>query len=334
MDRTRRITSTIGDSSRRLGYLNLQRDGYLRNSLANSTWSTYNVGMRKYIRFCSQLHFPVWPLRENILELFVTSLAPSLSYKTIKVYLCGVQAYARIEGLGNAIAEMPRLPCVLRGIRRAQGDSFNRPPRCPITLQNLRTLLDYLSTQATPANCAMLACACTMAFFGMLRVSEYTCPSSTRFDANTNLLVNDVSINVHRSLAYIKIKASKTDPFRQGAIVKLGVTGTAICPVQALLSYLRVRRDVAGPLFVFSNGHFLTRRHISTAIQGALGRDASVDTHSLRIGGASALAAANTPAYVIQILGRWKSDAFLQYLRFPDDRALVSTQIMAVDGTK
>ena len=43
-------------------------------------------------------------------------------------------------------------------------------------------------------------------------------------------------------------------------------------------------------------------------------------SHSLRIGDASALAAAGTPSWVIQLTGRWKSLAFLQYIR------LASTQ--------
>ena len=38
-------------------------------------------------------------------------------------------------------------------------------------------------------------------------------------------------------------------------------------------------------------------------------------THSLRIGGASMLAAAGVPDYVIQTQGRWKSLAFLEYIR-------------------
>jgi hypothetical protein len=37
--------------------------------------------------------------------------------------------------------------------------------------------------------------------------------------------------------------------------------------------------------------------------------------HSLRIGGASMLAAAGLPDYVIQKQGRWKSLAFLEYIR-------------------
>ena len=38
-------------------------------------------------------------------------------------------------------------------------------------------------------------------------------------------------------------------------------------------------------------------------------------THSLRIGGASMLAAAGRPDYEIQKLGRWKSLAFLEYIK-------------------
>jgi hypothetical protein len=38
-------------------------------------------------------------------------------------------------------------------------------------------------------------------------------------------------------------------------------------------------------------------------------------THSLRIGGASMMAAAGRPDYEIQKQGRWKSLAFLEYIR-------------------
>ena len=161
-----------------------------------------------------------------------------------------------------------------------------------------------------------------MAFFGLLRVSEYTCPTVSRFDPERHLSVADVTIVPSSRLAHVCIKASKTDPFRVGAVVRLGYTGTSICPVSALIAYLQSRAPVRGPLFVFENGRFLTRRHISTVIRGALGQHVSADTHSLRIGGASALAALHTPAYVIQTLGRWRSDAYRDYLRLPDDYIL------------
>ena len=80
-----------------------------------------------------------------------------------------------------------------------------------------------------------------------------------------------------------------------------------------------------GPLFIFSNGRFLTRRHVAALLVGALGQDINLNTHSFRIGGASALATANVPAYQIQLLGRWKSDAFLRYIRLSDEHVSVTT---------
>ncbi len=48
----------------------------------------------------------------------------------------------------------------------------------------------------------------------------------------------------------------------------------------------------------------------------SLGLDPSrYSSHSLRIGGASVMAAAGLPDYVIQLIGRWKSLAFLTYIR-------------------
>jgi len=52
------------------------------------------------------------------------------------------------------------------------------------------------------------------------------------------------------------------------------------------------------------------------ACMAAIGLDATqYGAHSLRIGGATALASLDAPAYVIQRLGHWSSDAYLRYLR-------------------
>ena len=58
---------------------------------------------------------------------------------------------------------------------------------------------------------------------------------------------------------------------------------------------------------------------LSKAIK-KVARDMGLDsnryrTHSLRIGGASMMAAAGRPDYEIQKQGRWKSLAFLEYIR-------------------
>ena len=70
----------------------------------------------------------------------------------------------------------------------------------------------------------------------------------------------------------------------------------------------------------------------------AFGLDATrYSTHSMRIGGASILAAAGVPDYIIQLAGRWKSLAFLQYIRLADIaykkaiNALTNKDLLTVD---
>lgn len=52
----------------------------------------------------------------------------------------------------------------------------------------------------------------------------------------------------------VRIKASKTDPFRVGVDIYVGKTDNLLCPVIAMLTYLVVRGSGAGPLFKFQDG--------------------------------------------------------------------------------
>ena len=102
-------------------------------------------------------------------------------------------------------------------------------------------------------------------------------------------------------MATVFIKSSKTDPFRQGVIVRLAVLNHPLCPVKALFRYIAIRGAEQGPLFIYSNGAFLTRIHLADLLCRSLPFVPNVNTHSFRRGGASALAAAGTPEHVIQI---------------------------------
>ena len=98
-------------------------------------------------------------------------------------------------------------------------------------------------------------------------------------------------------------------------------TNVPICPFSAMAHYLSLRGHLgAGPLFVLSNGQFLTREHIVLVLARAFPRIPSVlmGSHSFRIGGASRLCALGVPDATIQILGRWSSAAFKKYLHLSD----------------
>ena len=298
--------------------LSMQRGNYVSMCLAPNTQRTYRTGVNHYRQFCTHLGVATLPLNENVLELFCVSLARRVGHKSIRVYLCGVQLESTLSGFSQHIKAMGRLHYVLRGIKIAQGQSHNRTPRVPVTLPNLRTILHMLNLNYPPHDRDMLSSAILLAFFGLFRVSEYTSPSPTFFQQGSTLCLPDIQLNFHRKMIYINLKVSKTDPFRCGVVVRISGTGSEICPFRALVKYFRSRGSSPGPLFMFSDGSYLTREHVRHVLQTFIPTE-NVNTHSLRQGGASALAAIGVSPYVIQHLGRWSSDAYTRYIQFSDN---------------
>ena len=306
-----------------------QKYVFLASSLAPNSLSTYQTGLNHYIKFCQLFNIvPIFPLSESVLENFCVYLQVKVAYKSIKVYLCGVQYWSYLNGYNEEIADMDRLHYVLQGIRRSQGGSRDRPQRPPISWNMLTVICDYIATTYTRSDGFMLTAAVLLAYFGMLRISEYTIPGQNNFDPSAHLTVNDVTILRARRVAQVFLKKSKTDPFRKGVAIRVGVLNHRLCPVKALIRYLVVRGPKPGPLFLFSNGIFLTRAHIHDILIKSLPDVPFVNTHSFRSGGATALANAGIPAYVIQILGRWKSRAYATYVQYSDKYIITVNQHM------
>ena len=112
---------------------------------------------------------------------------------------------------------MYRLQKVLTGIKQSQ-----EPPklnRHPITIQILVSIYNFIQPpQTCNVDHIMLWAAFTLAFFGFLRASEFTCNSSS-FDPTVHLCLRDVTFvpNIESpNPMLISIKQSKTDPFRKG----------------------------------------------------------------------------------------------------------------------
>uniref|UniRef100_A0A7M5X404 Uncharacterized protein n=3 Tax=Clytia hemisphaerica TaxID=252671 RepID=A0A7M5X404_9CNID len=294
--------------------------GLLKDSLAPSTQATYMSGIRSYINFCDSHGLIPFPSSEALLCFFsVFSFNRGIACKTIKVYITGVLHQNSMLGSSLPLALMPILHRVIRGIRRRQGNSLTRRPRKPITTSHLRVISRFLLLCSHPTQDKyMLLAACLTAFFGLLRVSEFSCPSQSRYDPSIHLMKSDVTFNLNHSLMTIRIKGSKTDPFRQGVNIRIAATSNNICPVGAMRNYLALRSSKPGPLFQFHDGKLLTRRTLYALLEQSLPSVSDLNTHSFRIGGASAALSAGASDSMIRIMGRWSSDCYLRYLRVSD----------------
>lgn len=302
---------------------------YLHNSLAPSTARGYTSAMRAYKHFCIRHNVIAFPVSERTLMLFATHLASYSSHSNIKKHMAAIKHFSIIKGFITSFRGFERLYLLIRGVRRAQGTAHSVPQRRPITPPMLRTIRNNLfNSSRFYEDKIMIWAAITTAFFGFLRVSEYTSSHKSKFDPQVTLLTEDITLD--SSTAKLLVKASKTDPFREGMYIRIAANDTELCPIHALRTYLPHHSTRRGPLFAFRDGKFLTANDINKILHATTHGAANISSHSLRIGAASTAAAMGCPKWLIQGMGRWTSDCFRRYIRISDDTIRSTSKSLAI----
>ena len=97
-------------------------------------------------------------------------------------------------------------------------------------------------------------------------------PTSSSYDPRQHLSFGDISVDSLQNpqLVRVHLRHSKTDQLGRGADIFLGRTDDHLCPVAAILAYLAVRGDSAGPLFRRANGLPLTKTWFIAEVREAL----------------------------------------------------------------
>ncbi|XP_006814639.1 uncharacterized protein LOC102800461, partial [Saccoglossus kowalevskii] len=209
-----------------------------------------------------------------------------------------------------------RVNLLLRAIKRLQGQS--RRIRLPFTADLIFLMYSTLKADVfDPFTDVLMQSVILLAFFGFLRCGEFTI-NSNRFDRSAHLCIEDISFEGDTQ-AFLRLKSSKTDPFRKGVLIKF-FQNHRMCPVATILQYLSLRQAMVpkptfgDPLFVSKDNRPLTRSTFLTylhRILSVLGIDSSrYSGHSFRIGAATSAATAGIPDHMIKTLGRWNSDTY------------------------
>ena len=260
---------------------------------------------------------------------------------TVAVYMAAVRYYFKISNLDITFLESPWVSAArtaLNLIFRRDNPIAGRtglPFTCDMIVHaKTRTCNTDSPVHQATVVAMEVACAC------MLRVSEYL-PGSPDADHwvrgqdiafrlvdervvpsyqvwPSNLLLADVVS------AIVTVRSGKNDIEGAGnrfELPRASVSASCAYDVVADLYAwtIRAQPKLDKPFFTFRNQFTLSYDTLSAAIKkvaAEMGLDAArFRTHSLRIGGASMMAAAGRPDYEIQKLGRWKSLAFLGYIR-------------------
>ena len=198
--------------------------------------------------------------------------------------------------------------------------------RLPCTLNTLRWLKTKIKlSNLSPSEKVLMWGACSIGFFGSLRLGELLSKLETEFDPNTSLLKKDFvivkgdKIDDRRAL-HLRIRSSKTNKTGKPETVIVYETNDACCPVKAAEKILHLNRNLSQdkPIFSLGNLKLLTQNkfnfHLKVLTEGSAyhGR---LSGHSFRAGIPSILGKLGYSDEKLKKVGRWSSRAFTFYTK-------------------
>ena len=256
-----------------------------------------------------------WPVPLSDLINFVAFLEKS-GYKasTAKSYISGLSFKMKMLGMSDTTKSFI-ISKMLHGMEKLHK---RVDARKPITFEILEKIITALpNVCSSNYESTLFASTFSIAFFGFLRVGEFALSTNSE---RHMLQIQDVSFDIDRHQIILRLPSSKTDQFAASTNLTIDAcSNSAICPVNKLINYLKLRPKVVGALFCHLNRTPLTRFQVSSILKSALNfvhlNANDFNTHSFRIGAATSFAIQGKSDEQIKKLGRWKSSAFNKYIR-------------------
>ena len=323
------------------------------NCVQDSTKMTYNVGVRKWFSFCDQVNcdpFLRSSSRENKFKFCEEMIVAFMSYSyfdlklkptTISNYLSAIRHMFKISGEDVTFLISPYVMSARTGmsILFRSKNLIADDRTLPITVDYILFAIQFHNRKNSPQHRVIMV-AMVLAFSCLLRSCEYVGKYSLRGrDVMFEFQVGDSELVEVLSATDLKLEDCNLSRLR-GVIINNSAAKNDTAGEGYRFHYVRqqsspnVAFDLVAIMFQWavdaklkSSDPFLSYRQqwklSYTLFQEAIksiavkmGLDPTrYSTHGFRIGGASLLAAAGLPDYVIQSIGRWKSLAFLSYIR-------------------
>jgi hypothetical protein len=190
-----------------------------------SSTKVYRAAWNKFCDFRASRVIRDLPISEEVILAFIAHLFHDCRFKASSVvsYLAGVRSVALEHGMQLDIYS----PAVRRAVRAVRLNSDPPKSKLPITTDILRRMYNCFHI-ADPLERAYWTC-CVVLFFGLFRAGELL-PADHEYAVRWS----DIDFARHESMGYyasIRLRKSKTDPFRQGVNVYLPCVQDVTCPV-------------------------------------------------------------------------------------------------------
>jgi hypothetical protein len=277
-----------------------------------SSATSYSSAVNSYFNFCTTHSLPVEPTPDT-LSFFAVYMAHHIKPKSVLSYLSGI--CNQLEPFFPDVRSHRRhwlVTKTLAGCRKMLPSSTSR--KRPITRSELAAVVRKYAASTSFDDILFLAILLT-GFHGLLRLGELTWPDNKKL-CDYRKVVMRSSVQVNSKSFQFTLPGHKADRLFEGSQVLIQSTELDDDAWRPFTTYLALR-DKCFPFraelwlkedrSIPTRSWFLQRfrRHFSGNVGG----------HSLRAGGATALAEAGVPPHMIQAIGRWSSDAFQIYIR-------------------
>jgi hypothetical protein len=318
------------------GNIRQDLEAFGNHGIARGTWSSYTTAKKMLEQCCRENSITFdWPVSEKTILVFVHWLLKvrKVGGSTVESYLAGIRCAHIAKGLPAPQVRTDLVNLIIRGkknLQAAERRAANTQSRQPVTQDILALLKARLRVWDAPAVDRRLVWAvATVCFHGAFRLGELLCKSERVFDPQYVLLDKDMDIdmqyrvNKSKGVLRLRLKSPKEDKMNRSLIVDVFGSGSNLCPVKALKSWLDagVEREAEGPLFCLSSGAPLTPKKfiqiVRSQLKGYLEDENTIAGHSFRIGLASMLASLGYSETDIKAMGRWSSRAWLEYVKHP-----------------
>lgn len=290
----------------------------LNSSLQPSSLPTYKRAWNLYYHFF-HTSFPGvqvnLPISAPNLALFIASLFDrNYAISTVNTYISAISYSHKLFGLSDP-SKVFFITQMLKGYGKL---STQVDVRLPITLPILHRILSLGPELSLPAyELCLFNAMCSLAFHAYLRVGEMAVTNGN----NTILNLHDVTklLNADNQVIAIRVTfRNYKHSYNQSPISLVINRQNIFCPVGILMDYLAMRGYHDGPLFVLK-GSPVERKYFCDLLSIAIKRCGLNPTrykgHSFRIGAASHAVERGFSDAQIRFMGRWKSNAFLRYIR-------------------
>ena len=228
-------------------------------------------------------------------------------------YLAVIAWYHKMNNFQDPTLALP-IQRMLVGAKHVQPA---RTQLSPITRDILHKMVDNAKIVFSEYEATLTIALLLFMYHCCLRASEAMISNNaehTVYIENMNLIKSETGTKLSVKLTSYKHSDAGSE------FILCSHADVTYCPVTAMLNFLKLRGTENGLFFIHQNKKPVRREYLAKQIKFLISSmkldPNNYNTHSLRAGRATDLAVAGTPEAIIKQTGRWKSPAFLKYVRF------------------